>query len=85
MIEAIRQDKPYNEAQRGAEASLVQIMGRMAVHTGRVITWEEALQHQVEFAPGLDKLTMDSPAPLPAGPDGKYPLPQPGIVTQREY
>jgi predicted dehydrogenase len=85
LIEAIRQDKPYNEAKRGAEASLVQIMGRMAVHTGRPITWDEALNHNPEFAPGVDKLTMDSPAPLPTLPNGKYPLPQPGLVTQREY
>jgi predicted dehydrogenase len=85
LIEAIRNDKPYNESKRGAEASLVQIMGRMAIHTGRSITWDEALNHEHEFAPGLDTLTMDSPAPLPAGPDGKYPLPQPGINTQREY
>jgi len=85
LIEAIRQDKPHNEAKRGAEASLVQIMGRMACHTGRVGTWDEALGHDHEFAPGVDKLTMDSPAPLQAGPDGKYPMPQPGITTQREY
>ena len=85
LIEAIRQDKPYNEAKRGAEASLVQIMGRMAVHTGRVITWDEALNHNPEFAPGVDQLTMESPAPLPVLPNGKYPLPQPGLVTQREY
>ena len=85
LLDAIRQDKPYNEAKRGAEASLVQIMGRMAVHMGRVITWDEALNHPHEFAPGLDKLTLDSPAPLPADPDGKYPLPQPGLKTEREY
>ena len=85
LIEAIRQDKPFNEAKRGVEASLVQIMGRMAVHTGRVVTWDEALNHDHEFAPGLDKLTMDSPAPLQLGPDGKYPQPQPGAHPQREY
>jgi len=85
LIDAIRQDKPYNEAKRGVEAGLTQIMGRMACHTGQVVTWEEALNHTHEFAPALDKLTMDSPAPLPAGPDGKYPLPQPGITTKREY
>jgi hypothetical protein len=28
---------------------------------------------------------MSSPAPLRAGPDGKYPVPMPGIVTKREY
>ena len=30
LIDAIRNDKPYNEAKRGAEASLVTSMGRMA-------------------------------------------------------
>src|SRR5262249_9225594 len=32
LVEAIRQDKHYNEAKRGAEASLVTAMGRMAAH-----------------------------------------------------
>ncbi len=85
LIEAIRQDQPYNEVKRGAEASLVTSMGRMAAHTGRIVTLEQMLQHEHEFAPEVDKLTMDSPAPLQAGPDGKYPVPQPGIVTNREY
>ena len=43
------------------------------------------LNQRHEFAPDVDKLTMDSPAPLRAGPDGKYPVPQPGIVRDREY
>jgi predicted dehydrogenase len=85
LIEAIRQDRPYNECKRGAEASLVTAMGRMAAHTGRVVTYDEMLNHEHEFAPDVDKLTMDSPAPLQLGPDGKYPVPQPGITTKREY
>ena len=85
LIDAIRQDKPYNEAKRGAEASLVASMGRMAAHTGQVVTYDEMLNCEHEFAPDVDKLTMDSPAPLQAGPDGKYPVPQPGIIKQREY
>ncbi|MGQ9575507.1 MAG: Gfo/Idh/MocA family protein [Thermoguttaceae bacterium] len=85
LIAAIRNDKPYNEAQRGVQASLVTSMGRMAAHTGQLITYEQMLNCEHEFAPGLDKLTVDSPAPLMPGPDGRYPVPQPGIVTQREY
>jgi predicted dehydrogenase len=85
LIDAIRTDKPYNEAKRGVENNLVQIMGRMACHTGQVVTWDEALSHEHEFAPGLDALTMDSPAPLRPGRDGKYPMPMPGILTKREY
>jgi predicted dehydrogenase len=85
LIEAIRQDKPYNEAKRGAEASLATSMGRMAAHTGRVVTWDEIVGLDHEFAPGLDKLAFEGPAPILPGPDGKYPVPQPGIVTRREF
>lgn len=85
LVEAIRQDKPYNEVKRGAQASLVTSMGRMAAHTGRIITYDEILNSPHEFAPDVDKLAMDGPAPLHLGPDGNYPIPQPGIVKQREY
>jgi hypothetical protein len=85
LIEAIRNDKPYNEVKRGAEASLVTAMGRMAAHTGKVITFDQILNHGHEFAPDVDKLTMDSPAPLQAGSDGKYPVPEPGKLADREY
>ncbi len=85
LIDAIRKDQPYNEVKRGVEASLVTSLGRMAAHTGQEVTYEGILSSDHEFAPGLDKLTMDSPAPLKAGPDGKYPVPQPGIVKDREY
>jgi predicted dehydrogenase len=78
LIDAIREDRPYNEVKRGAEASLVTSMGRMAAHTGRIVTYDEILNCEHEFAPGLDQLTMESPAPLQMGPDGKYPVPMPG-------
>ena len=85
LIDAIRQNKPYNEAKRGAEVSLVSSMGRMAAHTGQIVTYNQVLNCEHEFAPDVDKLTMSSPAPLQAGPDDKYPLPQPGILKNREY
>ena len=85
LIDAVRNNKPYNEVKRGAEASLVASMGRMAAHTGQVIKFEQILNCPHEFAPDVDKLTMDSASPLRADAGGKYPLPQPGIVTDREY
>jgi len=85
LLDAIRDDRPYNEAARGVEASLVASMGRMAAHAGREITWEDILNCQHEMAPDVDKLTMDSPAPLIADANGRYPVPQPGMVTDREY
>jgi predicted dehydrogenase len=86
LIHAIRKDKLYNEVKRGAEASLVTSMGRMAAHTGQVISFDEMLNCKYEFAPDVDKLTMTSPAPLQLDKLTKhYPCPQPGIVRDREY
>jgi len=85
LVDAIRNDKPYNEAKRGAEASLVTSMGRMAAHTGQIITYDQILACEHEFAPDVDKLTMDSPAPLRSNSEGRYPVPQPGILKDREY
>jgi predicted dehydrogenase len=85
LMEAIRNDKPYNEVKRGVEASLVTSMGRMAAHTGQEIMYEEMLNSEHEYAPGVEKLTFSSPAPLVADKDGKYPIPMPGITRKTEY
>ena len=85
LMEAIRSNKPYNEAKRGVEASLVTSMGRMAAHTGQEITFEDMLNCEHEMAPGLDTLTANSPAPVKADANGKYPGPMPGINKKREY
>ncbi|HEX8311234.1 MAG TPA: Gfo/Idh/MocA family oxidoreductase [Chthoniobacteraceae bacterium] len=85
FVSAVRQDLPYNEVKRSVEASLMCVLGRMAAHTGQPLTRDEVLNHEHEFAPDLDKLTMDSPAPIIADADGKYPVPQPGITKKREY
>jgi hypothetical protein len=57
----------------------------MACHTGQAVTYDQILNCKHEFAPDLDKLTMDSPPPLQADGDGRYSVPMPGIITKREY
>jgi hypothetical protein len=49
------------------------------------VTFDQMMNHDHEFAPEVDKLTLDGPAPLRAASDGKYPLPEPGIKKTREY
>jgi predicted dehydrogenase len=85
LITAIRQNTTYNEVKRGAEASLVTSMGRMAAHTGQIITFEDMLNLDHEFAPDVDKFTMSAEAPLKGDAEGKYPLPEPGFKKNREY
>jgi hypothetical protein len=78
LVEAIVNNKPYNEVKRGVEASVVTSMGRMAAHTGQIITFDQMLNSEHEFAPGIDKITADSPAPLQPDANGMYPQPEPG-------
>jgi predicted dehydrogenase len=85
LINAVRTDTPYNEVERGVKASLVTSMGRMAAHTGVEITYDDMLNCEHEFAPDLESLTFESQAPVRANADGIYPVPQPGILTTREY
>lgn len=85
LVYAIRNDKPYNEVPFGVQASVVTSMGRMAAHTGQEITYDDMLNHPHEYAPGIDKWTMDSPPPVLSDKDGKYPVPMPGLKKDREY
>jgi hypothetical protein len=85
LIRAIRKDEPYSEVERGAKASLVTSMGRMAAHTGQLITFDDMLNCEHEFAPNVDKLVIGGEAPIRADANGKYPIPMPGIITTREY
>lgn len=85
LINAIRKDLPYNEVERGVKASLVTSMGRMAAHTGVEISYDDMLNCEHEFAPNLESMTFESPAPVLANAEGIYPVPQPGIITNREY
>jgi predicted dehydrogenase len=79
LVDAVRKNIPYNEVPRGVEASVVTSMGRMAAHTGQVITYDQMLNCPHRMAPGLDALTADSPAPLQPDAQGKYPIPTPGM------
>ena len=85
LVEAIKKDQPYNEVQHGVYASVVSSMGRMAAHTAQRVTFEEMLNHEHEYAPGIDKWTMDSPPPVQSDANGLYPKPMPGQVKNREY
>jgi len=82
LLDAVRQDKPHNEARRAGEADIAALMGRMATHTGQYVTWDQALNCEFQFVEDIDKMTFESPAPIHEGPDGIYPAPQPGISKE---
>jgi predicted dehydrogenase len=78
LLDDIRNDRPHNEAKRAAYSNLAAIMGRAAVHTGKIVSWDEAMASDFKFCPNVDALTAESPAPVRADAKGRYPAPIPG-------
>ena len=51
LIEHLRAGKPINELKMVAESTLTAIMGRMSAYTGKVVTWEQALNSKENLMP----------------------------------
>jgi len=65
LIASIRAGKPYNELQGVCESTLTAIMGRMSAYTGKVVTWEDALNSKESLMPAR---LVWGPMPVPAVP-----------------
>ncbi|MBI5773029.1 MAG: dehydrogenase, partial [Verrucomicrobia bacterium] len=76
LMKAIRENKPFNEAERGAYSSLTAVMGRMATYSGKIVTWEQALNSKLDQMPEKFDLKAN-PRTMPNA-DGSYNFPLPG-------
>lgn len=76
LFEAISKDLPLNDTEFGAKSTMTAIMGRMASHSGKLITWEEAFNSNRILVP--ENLRGDSVAPILPDEHGIYPFPIPG-------
>lgn len=85
LIDKIRANQHHNEVKTGVETCVVTNMGRMAAHTGQEVTYDQMLNCQHDFAPGIESFKTDSPSPLMPQADGSYPMPMPGINKDREF
>lgn len=83
LFDAIREDKPYNEAKWGAEATMTAIIGRMSNYSGQVVTWDEAMASDQRLVPD-DITSFDSLAPVLPDADGWYPVAVPGVTKPYE-
>ena len=85
LFRAIRNNEPYNEGDYGATSSMTAIFGRMATYSGQEITWDQALNSDLDLHPKLydfhEDVTVLWPDPevRPVrDANGQYPLPIPG-------
>jgi predicted dehydrogenase len=78
LFAALAAGKPYNEGDYGAIATMTSILGRMATYSGKIVTWEEGFQSDLDLSPA--QYAFDAPAPVQPGDDGLYPCAMPGLT-----
>ena len=76
MFDAIRNDKPYNEAEAAAMSTMTGILGRMCTYSGQQIEWDDAINSKIELLPKT--FSWDAAPPVLPDADGWYPVAMPG-------
>jgi predicted dehydrogenase len=76
LFDAIRNNLPYNEAERGAQSTMTAILGRMATYTGKMLEWDKALNSEISIMP--KEFAWDATPPLQPDAHGIYPVAIPG-------
>ena len=79
LFDAIRNNKPYNEAEYGANSTMTSILGRMATYSGKVIDWDDAIKSEISYFP--ERLAWDANPKSMPNADGYYQLPVPGSTN----
>ena len=62
--------------------AMADVMGRAAVHSGNITRWEQACASEFQWCPGADQMDYDTPPPVQADEQGRYPCPSPGFWTE---
>lgn len=78
LFASIRAGGQINDAYHGAYSTLTAIMGRMATYSGQVVTWEQALNSNLQIMP--ETVDWNTVPPSLPDADGKYPIPAPGVT-----
>ena len=76
LFAAIRSGKTINNGLYMARSTMLAILGRMATYSGKVVTWDEAINSKIALSPS--GYTMNAAPPTLRGEDGKYPVAVPG-------
>jgi myo-inositol 2-dehydrogenase / D-chiro-inositol 1-dehydrogenase len=76
-FDAIIKNTPLNDTEWGAKSTMTTLLGRMAVHSGKMVEWDEGLNSPLTLLPS--HFAWDAEPPVKPGADGNYPIPIPGL------
>ena len=78
LFKSILGGNHVNTTEYGAKSTLTTILGRMAMHSGRILTLDEVLQSEKSILP--EKFTWDAEMPDMPDQNGNYKIAKPGIT-----
>lgn len=78
LFASIRNGGLIADAENGAKSTLTAIMGRMATYSGKVITWDQVMNSNLQIMP--ESVDWNSNPPTIPDSSGMYPIPTPGIT-----
>lgn len=72
----VKGEYKFADAENGAKSTMTAILGRNATYSGKVVTWDEALNSEISLMP--DTLAWDAMPKVLPNADGYYPFAIPG-------
>jgi len=76
LFDAIVNGKYVNNAEYTAMSTMSAIMGRMATYSGQMVTWDEAMNSDLDLLP--KEFDWNANPPVMPNEKGLYPVPVPG-------
>lgn len=83
LFASIREGKPINNGSYMCLSSALAVMAQIAIYTGQLITWEQAMGSKRSFA--LPKYAWDVEPPVKPGRDGLYTAPMQGNAEDDKW
>lgn len=84
MFGCIANGKEFNTGERGCDATMTAILGRMATYSGKIITWDQAVNSTMDLFP-KGELTWNTDPGSKPGYGGIYPCAEPGKLDLRTW
>ena len=66
----------YADAENAAKSTMTSVLGRMATYSGQIVSWEDAINSEVDLSPAT--YAFDANPPIMPLESGYYPIPVPG-------
>lgn len=78
LFEVIRRGEIPNEGEYGAKSTMTSILGRLCTYSGKMISWNDAINSDLVISPVEKYSSYDDVPPVLPNDDGSYAIPMPG-------